>query len=77
MKTKLFLFFICLAFASFGFAQLKVVTPGNVGIGTSAPQAKLHLVGNAVFSLNPSLGTSDRAPFIRGANTYSTASTPS
>lgn len=77
MKTKLFLFAFCIGFANIVFAQLKVVAPGNVGIGTSAPQAKLHLVGNAVFSLNPSLGTTDRAPLIRGANTYSTASTPS
>lgn len=58
-------------------AQLKVVTPGDVGIGTSAPQAKLHVVGNAVFSASSSLCTSARAPFIRGANTYSTASAPS
>ncbi len=77
MKTKLFLFCICLAFASFGFAQLKVVTPGDVGIGTSTPQAKLHVVGNAVFSTNSTIGTSARAPYIRGSNTYSTASAPS
>jgi len=77
MKTKLLLLAICLSIANFSQAQLKVVTPGNVGIGTSAPQAKLHVVGNAVFSVNPSLSSTDRAPYIRGSNTYSQASTPS
>lgn len=77
MKTRIFLFIVCFVFANLSMAQLKVVTPGDVGIGTSAPQAKLHVVGNAVFSASSSLGTSARAPFIRGANTYSTASAPS
>lgn len=77
MKTKFILFAVCLSLANFSQAQLKVVTPGNVGIGTSAPQAKLHVVGNAVFSVNPSLSSTDRAPYIRGSNTYSQASTPS
>ncbi len=47
---------------------------GTVGIGTTTPHAKFQVVGNSVFT-----GTTESittAAYIRGLNTYSTATTP-
>jgi hypothetical protein len=48
MKIKLCLF--CLGMASRGFGQIEVVSDGKVGIGTTAPTAKLEVNGTAAFS---------------------------
>ena len=47
---------------------------GNVGIGVANPAAKLHVVGNSVFTANTNSITS--AALIRGLNGYSSQTTP-
>jgi hypothetical protein len=47
---------------------------GNVGIKTTTPYTALHVVGNSTFTQTTSSITS--AAYIRGLNTYSTATTP-
>jgi len=37
-----------------GVARMTITTAGNVGIGTTAPGAKLHVAGNALFGENAS-----------------------
>jgi hypothetical protein len=55
-------------------SQIKVTQSGTVGIGTISPSAKFHVIGNSVFTQNLQNITS--AAYIRGSNTYSTATTP-
>lgn len=55
-------------------AQLKVTSTNKIGLGTINPLEKLHVVGSGVFSLSSSANLS---PFIKGTNSYSTATTPS
>lgn len=55
-------------------AQLKVNSNGRVGIGTTNPYTELHTIGNSTFSQSTSSITS--AAFIRGLNSYSSATTP-
>jgi hypothetical protein len=60
---------------SLGFAQLKVTSAGDVGIGTSSPAAKLNVAGSGVFtSVTP--GTIISSPLIRGTNNYSDPANP-
>jgi len=47
---------------------------GNVGIGTTGPNAKFQVVGYSVFTSTTSAINS--AAYIRGLNTYSIATTP-
>lgn len=54
-------------------AQLKVTTGNNVGIGVTAPGAKFHVLGNSLFT-SATTGYSSAA-LIRGNQTYSEATT--
>jgi hypothetical protein len=54
--------------------QLALAVNGNVGIGTTAPSQKLHVVGNGIFGENTALGTTTPVNVSFGG-TYGT-STP-
>jgi hypothetical protein len=55
-------------------AQFKMNSAGFVGIGTTTPASRLHIVGNSTFTATTSAITS--AAYIRGNNGYSLATTP-
>ena len=81
MTKKVFvmlIFFACIAKAS---AQIEVHSSNQVGIGTTTPQYKLHVVGDAFVSGNyylgasKYLGTTDNYPVIFKVNNIHSGST--
>jgi len=49
---KLFILIAVLAIAISATAQVKVLSNGNVGIGSTTPSQKLHVVGNSFLDGN-------------------------
>jgi hypothetical protein len=72
---KLIILVTCVLSAQVLSAQLKVDNQNRVGIGTTTPCQKLHVVGNAVFSTSTSYPNS--SPYIVGTDAWSTATNPS
>ena len=48
MRKLFLLSFLCIASAAISLAQVKVLTNGNVGVGTSSPGDKLHIAGGNI-----------------------------
>jgi hypothetical protein len=77
MKTKILHLILSLIFIlnyNSLFAQMKMLSNGNVGIGTLTPVSTLQVVGYTTFTANN--GSITSAGLIRGNNNYSTATTP-
>jgi len=56
---------------------MRITAAGNVGIGTTAPNVKLHVVGTILATAtNAATSVSTSAPYIRGRDAFSTATTP-
>lgn len=53
----------------FSFSQIKIIQNGNLGIGTINPQAKLHVIGESIFS-SPNSGNWDKALSVSVSGTY-------
>ncbi len=60
MVKKVFLMLIFFAFIAKGTAQIEVHSSNQVGIGTTNPQHKLHVVGDAFVSGNFYLGSASK-----------------
>lgn len=67
-----------LSFSTASTQRIVISSAGNVGIGTSTPTyAKLHVIGNSVFSATTAVFTaSTHGAYIRGNDGFSTSTTP-
>ena len=54
-------------------ARMTLLAGGNIGIGATTPEQKLHVTGNALFT---ETNTSTSGAYIRGNDANSTATTP-
>ncbi|MCL2329358.1 MAG: hypothetical protein FWC39_12705, partial [Bacteroidetes bacterium] len=69
MKRTLFSGFLTVAMCATGFAQVKVDNYSNLGVGTTIPSQKLHVVGNSYVTgnsyVNGNCGVGTTAPSQR------------
>lgn len=76
MKTKqITVIFVLIVLISINLkAQIKVTSTGSIGVKTTSPITDFHVMGNSVFT--SATGIIGSSAYIRGNNSYSTASNP-